>query len=207
MRAFLFTLFTLAMLVSCDNATTSENPAGPANTETTPTATADYVPDYEISNIPGTQAKMARLYTTTGSLQEAGPMIDGKKTGAWSYYGMEGTFPIKVISYVEDLYNGIYLEFNDRGQAELMATYKNNKLDGPWGKYRFGRAELTANYKDGELDGVLREYDFRNGNLKKEASYKAGELDGLVRDYDEEGNVMVEYVYRNGEKISGGVVE
>ena len=80
-------------------------------------------------------------------------------------------------------------------------------MDGPWGKFRFGRPELTSNYKDGELDGILREYDFRNGNLKKEATYKAGKLDGLVRDYDEEGRVMVEYMYRDGEKVSGGVVE
>jgi len=88
-----------------------------------------------------------------------------------------------------------------------MATYKDNKLNGSWGELRFGRPEMTANYKDGELDGIRREYDYSTGKLLKEASFKAGQLDGLVRDYDEEGRVMVEYMYREGEKISGGVIE
>ena len=162
---------------------------------------------YTIEELPGTDATMAKLYTPEGALAEMGPVRNGKKNGAWSYFNGETDFPVKVISFVDDMYNGSYMEFNDRGQAELLATYKNNKLDGPWGKFRFGRPELTSNYKDGELDGILREYDFRNGNLKKEATYKAGKLDGLVRDYDEEGRVMVEYMYRDGEKVSGGVVE
>lgn len=85
--------------------------------------------------------------------------------------------------------------------------YKNNKLDGFWGKFCFGCLEFIFNYKDGEFDGILWEYDFCNGNLKKEVIYKVGKLDGLVCDYDEEGCVMVEYMYCDGEKVSGGVVE
>lgn len=203
MRTFLSLLFTLTVLLSCGNENaTSENAS--ASTVATPSSSPS---DYQLSPIPGTNASMATLLSPEGKVMEAGPMANGKKNGTWTYYGTKSSFPIKVISYVEDLYNGVYFEFNERGQAELMATYKNNKLDGPWGKYRFGREELTANYKDGRLDGIMREYDYRNGKLKKEASYKGGELDGLVRDYDEEGNVMVEYMYRDGEKISGGVVK
>ncbi len=200
MRTFSSLFIVLAVLLSCDN---NASPGPAAATETSSSSLSDY----EMSPIPGTNASMATLYSPDRKVKEAGPMANGKKTGTWTYYGADGGFPVKVISFVEDLYNGVYLEFNDRGQAELMATYKNNKLDGPWGKYRFGREELTANYKDGELDGVLREYDYRDGKLKKEASYKNGKLDGLVRDYDPEGKVMVEYMYRDGEKISGGVVE
>lgn len=203
MRTFLSLLFTLAVLLSCEN----DNAVVSENTPTPPAISSSSPSDYQINPIPGTNASMASLSTAEGKLMEAGPMANGKKNGTWTYYSAEGSFPIKVISFVEDLYNGVYLEFNERGQAELMATYKNNKLDGAWGKYRFGRPEITANYRDGELDGVFKEYDYRNGKLKKEASYKAGQLDGLVRDYDEDGNVMVEYMYRNGEKISGGIVE
>ncbi|WP_367390215.1 toxin-antitoxin system YwqK family antitoxin [Lewinella sp. LCG006] len=199
MRTFFSLVLALALLWSCEN---NASPGPAAATE----ASSISIGNYEITPIPGTSASMAKLLTPDGKIMEAGPMINGKKNGTWAYYSAEGSFPVKVISFVEDLYTGVYMEFNERGQAELMATYKNNKLDGPWGKYRFGREEMTANYKDGELDGVLREYDYRDGKLKKEASYKAGQLDGLVRDYDPEGNIMVEYMYRNGEKISGGVV-
>ncbi|MGH1437035.1 MAG: toxin-antitoxin system YwqK family antitoxin [Lewinella sp.] len=203
MKTFFSLVLVLAMLFSCENNTSPEPvTASPAGTEASSSAS-----DYEITPVSGTSANMATLYSPEGKIMEAGPMVNGKKNGSWAYYGAKGSFPVKVISFVEDMYTGVYMEFNERGQAELMATYKNNKLHGPWGKYRFGREELTANYKDGELDGVLREYDYRDGKLKKEASYKAGQLDGLVRDYDPEGNVMVEYMYRDGEKISGGMVE
>ena len=206
MRTFSSLVLVLAVLLSCEN-NSSPAPAPAAATTATTEASSPSPSDYEMTPIPGTAASMAKLILPDGSIKEAGPMANGKKNGTWTYYGVDGGFPVKVISFVDDMYNGVYLEFNDRGQAELMATYKNNKLDGPYGKYRFGREELTANYKDGELDGIMREYDFRDGKLKKEASYKDGQLDGLVREYDAEGNVMVEYMYRDGEKISGGVVK
>lgn len=171
------------------------------------TSAAGLEGDYQYEDVPASDATIAKLYSAEGVLQELGTVRNGMKNGTWTYYGAEGEFPQKVISFVDDQYSGAYMEFNDRGQAELLATYKNNKLHGPWGKFRFGRPEMTANYKDGELDGVMREYDFRNGKLKKEASYKGGQLDGLVRDYDEEGQIMVEYMYRDGEKISGGPIE
>jgi antitoxin component YwqK of YwqJK toxin-antitoxin module len=172
-------------------------------------STAAVVPlsgQYIYEDVPASDAQIGFLKDATGKVLETGGVRNGKKNGSWTYYSGESEFPVKLITYVDDVYNGIYLEFNGRGQAELMATYRVNKLHGPWGKYRFGRPEITANYVDGELDGVLREYDYKNGKLKKEVSYKAGVLDGLVRDYDEEGNIMVEYMYRNGEKVSGGIV-
>lgn len=187
------------MILSCQNNSSEGSNA--------PSTGAGLEGDYQYEDIPGSSVTVASRYSPEGALLEQGNVRNGMKNGTWTYYGAEAEFPVKVISFVDDQYNGSYMEFNDRGQAELLATYKNNKLHGPWGKFRFGRPEMTANYKDGELDGVMREYDFRNGKLKKEASYKAGQLDGLVRDYDEEGQIMVEYMYRNGEKISGGVVE
>lgn len=195
--AFTLCLLSLALL-TCQNNSSA--------TSTDSTASIPLSDGYTYEAVPGSQAQIGFLRDATGKIIETGGVRDGKKNGAWTYYSGDKEFPTKLITYVDDIYNGIYIEFNERGQAELMATYQNNKLHGPWGKYRFGRAELTANYQDGELDGVFREYDFRNGNLKKEASYKAGTLDGLVRDYDEQGNVMVEYMYKDGEKISGGIV-
>lgn len=199
MRIILLLLFSWGLMFSCQN--------NSSNATSTSSAAAGLEGDYQFEDIPSSDATIASRYNPEGALLESGIMRNGMKNGTWTYYGAETDFPLKVISFVENQYNGAYMEFNDRGQAELMATYKNNMLHGPWGKFRFGRPEMTANYVDGELDGVLREYDFRNGKLKKEASYKAGQLDGLVRDYDEEGQVMVEYMYRDGEKISGGAIE
>jgi len=197
MKPFIFLLLLGFTIASCQNGSSD----GAASSDTVK------VGNYEFATIPGSEAQMATLRAPAGNVMETGAMRNGKKNGTWTFFGPAGEFPLQLISFVDDQYNGIYLEFNERQQVELMANYKNNKLDGPYGKYRFGRPELTVNYIDGELDGIMREYDFRNGKLKKEASYKAGKLDGLVRDFDDEGQVMVEYMYRDGEKISGGIVE
>ena len=203
MRISFVLLLSLLVFVGCQNSDST-----PTTTVTVPASESESGESisYEMEDIAGSDVQMAKRYSADGALLELGMMRNGKKTGTWTYYAADSDFPVKVISFVDDVYTGPYLEFNNRGQAELMATYKNNKLDGPWGKFRFGRPEMTANYKDGKLDGVRREYDFRNGNLLKESSFKADQLDGLVRDYDEEGRVMTEYMYRDGEKISGGVV-
>ncbi|MEL7247508.1 MAG: hypothetical protein AAFO03_03790 [Bacteroidota bacterium] len=202
MRVFLVLLLSVFTLFACQNSGDTTT-----STVTMPSLETEEAVAYQMEDIPGSSAQIAKHFSDDGDLLEFGTMVGGKKNGTWTYYAPDADFPIKVISFVDDMYTGTYMEFNERGQAELLATYKNNKLDGPWGKFRFGRPEMTANYKGGELDGIRREYDFRNGNLLKEASFKAGQLDGLVRDYDEEGRVMVEYMYRDGEKISGGVVE
>jgi antitoxin component YwqK of YwqJK toxin-antitoxin module len=203
MRTFVVLIISWTLMLSCQNNSTST-----ASPSTEGTASDNsWTGQYEFEAIAGTDSEMATLYAPNGDILEQGPVLNDKKNGTWSYFEEKSEFPMKVISFVDDKYNGAYLEFNDRGQAELMATYKNNKLHGAWGKFRFGRPEITADYVDGELDGIMREYDYRSGKLKKEASYKAGQLDGLVRDYDEQGQVMVEYMYREGEKISGGIVE
>ena len=62
-------------------------------------------------------------------------------------------------------------------------------------------------YKDDKLEGTARTYDDRTFKLKQEVEYKDGKQDGFFRYYDEEGNVTLEYQYKNGEKVSGGIVE
>lgn len=202
MRIFLVLISSCLVLFGCQN----EGGAEQQTITLVSTETSEPV-TYQLESIPGTHTQIATYYSDEGQLLESGIIQDGKRSGNWTFFTGGTEFPTKVISFVEGRYTGIYLEFNDSGQGELMATYKDNKLNGPWGEFRFGRPEMTANYKDGELDGIRREYDYSTGKLLKEASFKAGQLDGLVRDYDEEGRVMVEYMYREGEKISGGVIE
>ena len=162
---------------------------------------------YVTEDIPGTGYQRATKANGDGILQEEGQLRNGVKEGTWIIYHPDGMFPEKIISYVAGMYNGPYMEFNERGQMSLRATYKNNALDGPWAKYRFGRPETEASYKNGELDGTFKEYDIQTGKLMKEVNYKEGKQDGILRFYNEKGEVTVEYEYNNGEKVGGGIVE
>ena len=53
----------------------------------------------------------------------------------------------------------------------------------------------------------MKTFDERTFKLKQEVEYKNGLQDGYFRYYDEEGNVTLEYEYKEGEKIKGGIVE
>ena len=96
---------------------------------------------------------------------------------------------------------------NEKGQITVQAFYKNNKLDGPWSKFNYGRFETSAYYTDGVLNGVYQEFDPLNGRIQKEIHYNMGVQDGLFRYFNEEGKINMEYMYKNGEKVSGGIVD
>lgn len=161
---------------------------------------------FEVVDLTGTNLQRLSKSSPTGYLIESGYLLNGSKTGAWTTYHPEKNLPETIMNFANGNATGLYLEFNDRGQIELMANYKNNQLDGPWGKYRFGRPTQTAFYKDGNLHGMYKEYNERDGKIRKEIHYKDGEYDGPYRFFNEKGDITVEYTYENGEKKGGGMV-
>ena len=82
-----------------------------------------------------------------------------------------------------------------------------NEYDGLAMTYKFSRPVTEANYNMGQLDGISRTYNELNGKLQTETEYKDGKQHGMHKVYNEEGQVVMEYVYENGEKVSGGIVE
>ena len=161
---------------------------------------------YASEPIPGTD--LQRLFRTDGggNILEEGLVRDSLRTGTWITYHANSRFPKATTTYVDGQANGLYMEFNERGQLKLQTYYRNNKLHGYWAKFRFGRPTMEANYVDGELDGVVREYNVGTGNLQKEITYDMGVMDGPYRFFNEEGVVTIEYLYRDGQKVSGGSI-
>lgn len=165
------------------------------------------VTGYAIEKVSGTDLQHATKVDEKGMLLEEGYLRNGKKTGAWVTYDSGSPFPRKIENYQNGSYYGSYMEFNERGQLQLLAHYENNKLDGNWGKYSFGRPQEEATYKDGQLDGTYKKYFERDGKLQTTIEYKDGVQDGYYRFYDDGGNIKLEYLYKNGEKVEGGIVE
>ena len=167
-----------------------------------PTPLATDLEGFEIIDIPGNSIQRAVKYHVDSTIQEEGHLLNGLKTGTWITYEPGNPLPQKLITYAGGLANGPYFEFNARGQIEVSANYLNNKLDGPWAQYKFGRPTIESNYKNGELDGVYHEYANSTGQILKEISYKRGKMHGRFIYYDNDGNITLDYMYKDGEKVS-----
>jgi len=188
MKNLLF-IFTVLALFSCQS-----NTPVPSN-----------LAGYDSITIPGSESVKVVKQGDDGKVVETGYILNGNKHGIWTTYSPENK--IKTIAnYIDGKKNGTYLELSSRGQIELLITYTNDEYDGPYGKYKFGRATEDMVYVKGQLDGEFKTY-FNNGKIQKLVTFKNGKQDGPLKYYDEEGNVTLEYMYKNGNKVSGGIVE
>jgi antitoxin component YwqK of YwqJK toxin-antitoxin module len=158
----------------------------------------------KLEDIPGSDTKYARQINGSGVLEIEGFVRDNKKTGQWIQYGVEGDIGL-INNYVDGKLEGVAMRMTYRNQVDLKSTYHNGVLDGPWVEYKFGKKIEERTYKNGKLEGSVKVYDERTFKLKQEAEYKNGVQDGFFRYYDENGNVTLEYEYKNGEKVSGGM--
>ena len=106
-------------------------------------------------------------------------------------------------------FTGIYVEFGEIGNAQVVRNYQNGTLNGPmFMYYQNGNLQKVVNYTNG-----IRDIDFYgNGNSKTIRNYKNGMLNGNSFDFDEFGRLTssLEYVNntKNGKeiKISNGIV-
>ena len=161
---------------------------------------------FQLNKVNGTDSEYAVQKANNGSLLAEGIVVNGIQSGMWITYFADNDNKIKTIAnYVNGNMNGPYIELNNRGQIEKRITYLNNQIHGLYAEFKFGRPLKEFLYDNGILDGVSKEYNDR-GKLVKETSYKQGKLHGNIIQYDEEGNILLQYEYKNGEKVSGGIV-
>ena len=171
-----------------------------------PTTGTNDLAGFELTDIPGSTIKSAKRKDPSGQIVIEGFVDGDKKTGQWMEYNNDSDITSSN-NYVNGLLEGPALKFSFRGQVDQRTTYHLNQLDGPWIQYKFGKVVETRGYKNGKLHGSVKLYDDKTFKLRQETEYKDGLQDGLFRYYDDEGNVTVEYQYKNGEKISGGMLK
>lgn len=198
---FFAPIMVVLFLAAC---TQSEN-ATPATTDT---ETSDLKNGETLSyeDIEGSSVKRVTKKSRNGNILEQGFEENGQRTGLWTVFDKSEVFPKKIISYQNGMYNGPYFEFTERGQMDVKANYTNNKLDGLYAKYKFSQEVVTVNYKNGKRDGEYKEFDDRKNFLTKLETYKDGVLHGKVTYYNEAGVPIMDYEYKNGEKVSGGII-
>ena len=191
-------LFLLLLGTACTQPSASAPTAGAVSTD---------LAGYTTTAIPGTDYTLVEKRNADGQLVESGRMRGDVKDGTWVTYHADKEIPATVADYANGNYNGTYQTFNNRGQLEMIAGYVNNQLHGKYAKYKFGRKTEDGEYLNGKETGTWTVYYNNKDIPQKVTTYKDGVTDGPLRFYDEEGNVTVEYEYRNGEKVSGGIIE
>ena len=197
---FVLMLSLVMVMVACKPSAKAK----PAATTESKSGMPDDISGMKLEDIPGSDTKYARQLDGAGNLQIEGFVRDNKKTGQWIQYGAEGDIGL-INNYVDGKLEGVAMRMTYRNQVDLKSTYHNGVLDGPWVTYKFGKKIEERNYKNGKLEGSVKVYDERTFKLKQEAEYKDGLQDGFFRYYDENGNVTLEYEYKKGEKVSGGM--
>ena len=196
MRYIVF-VFIIALVASCSD----KSPA-------IPEAEGIDLTGFQIFDIPGQSAQRVIRYDQNGRLLRQGLIKNGKKEGVWTEYHPGINVPKTIESYLSGVKNGPSFTYDDRGQLISITGYLNNEFHGVKANYKYGKAIEEATYVNGKLDGVYRTYhEGRNrGKIQKEIEYKMGQQHGMYRFYNEQGDMTLEYEYRNGEKISGGMV-
>lgn len=159
---------------------------------------------YEITPIKDSEMSRA-LLMEGGVTKQDGFIVNGKKSGTWLTYHSDGRIKM-VESYVNDKLDGVQLELDQRGQVIKRAFYKTGVLNGPSSTYKFGRPQETIPYTMGAVDGTVRRY-YVNGKKMEEIQFKGGTQDGFYRHFNEQEQMDLEYIYKNGEKVSGGMVD
>lgn len=208
MNKFLFFpfLFGLLSVISCRPAAPSEASATDKAARQTPAAGNEDYSRYELTSLPGTSLQKAVLHNQAGRVIEQGYLDEaGLKTGEWLAFYENSGLPYKLITYRAGIQNGLYIFFNEIGQISLLATYADNQLDGYWVKYRFGRIEEEAEYLKGQMHGTHRQYFVREGWLQFSTEYKNGVRHGMSRTYNKDGQVTLEYEFKDGKQMSGGM--
>lgn len=161
---------------------------------------------YASQKVEGSTWQKVTRNHSSGELFEEGYVSNGVKVGTWTTYFPSEGYIQTVTSFDEGLFTGPFIEFDERGRLMKQANYINNVFDGLYGEFKNGRPIKKIMYSKGKINGFIREYNNKS-KVIKESNYKDNVLDGKVSNYNDDGKLILEYIYKNGEKISGGIIE
>jgi antitoxin component YwqK of YwqJK toxin-antitoxin module len=138
-----------------------------------------------------------------------GQYKNGKKIGTWEYYSIFDNFIYKIITYKNDLKDGLYTRYNSiiKNYKQYTINYKNGKRDGILTEYDLNKnVTKKINYKNGKKDGKYLEYAYSkklSKNIKvSEINYKNGKRDGKATWWYTNGKLKKESFYKN-DKLNG----
>jgi len=163
---------------------------------------------FETTEYPGGVTRAIKK-DPNGTVIIEGYVKDGKKHGLWTTYSREDVVE-STQSYIDGVLYGKSFEYDHRRQIIKEETYINGKLYGKQGTYKFGRPKLEEYYVNNLRHGPYRKYfetGAEQGKISQTVDYVNGKIDGKVRNFNPKGELIVDYDYKDGEKVGGGIVE
>lgn len=136
------------------------------------------------------------LNDNNGKVAMGGFYLNQKREGSWVEYHPNGM--IKTITtYVGGKKEGMFAEFSETGQTVRRCLYHNDQRDGEYREYNYSTVKEERFYKGGKLEGAVRIY-YPDGKIMEEGLYVNGVRDGISKWYDQQGNLTIQYEYKEG---------
>jgi antitoxin component YwqK of YwqJK toxin-antitoxin module len=162
----------------------------------------------EVSYVNGKRQGLSKEYNNEGTIQSLkyyhnGYLTDkeeinridknGIKQGIWKDFYPDGKLKTER-SYRDDMLDGLYKEFNTKGNLVLVLKYEGGQV-------------VAENISEEESIEIRDEYDERN-RIVRSGPYRQNIPIGIHRVYDPEGNIIESTTYdNNGNKIAEGIVD
>ena len=160
--------------------------------------------NYDLIKMEGSEIQTVIKTDSLGNKLIEGNIINGKKNGAWVTYAITGEI-IDITNYIDDIKQGPYIKLSGHTVSE-QGSFKNNKFHGTRFKYLYGHLDEKIDFKDGIRNGWARKY-YSNGNVQREMEILDSVQVGLYRFYGENGTLQIEEKFKDGKKVSGGIVK
>lgn len=114
----------------------------------------------------------------------------GRKQGIWRTYHDNGITASEA-TYVDDRRNGLYKEYDRKGELTLLEKYDDGLL-------------VTDAEETTVLD-IKNEYG-SDGSIIGTGTYRDGKKHGVHRTYDETGSIVASSIYEKGVKTAEGLI-
>ncbi len=148
-----------------------------------------------------------KFYFPEGQISAEGMMQDGKPNGLWITYFPNGKIKSKGLRTNFKL-DSIWLFYDDEGHLKERISFKNDKKNGNYERYKFVKGAINKNimisnelFLDGLKQGLSYQY-YDNGKLHYKFYYKDNRKHGEAFEYDTIGNIISELRYRHDVIIS-----
>jgi antitoxin component YwqK of YwqJK toxin-antitoxin module len=172
---------------------------------------------------PASDDSLQTLYHPNGMPRAAGRQVDGRRTGPWREWHLNGHLWLDG-AYDDGRETGRWVEYHANGLVKFEGTYKNGLLDGEWKSYcETGKVHAEGRSVAGKLEGTLETRacrtddrttqtfvgnrpngvwkSYKGERLTSDVTYRDGVYDGERHWYGEDGTKQATQTWANGLEV------